>query len=338
MSIVDRIKQAAQEQKVSITAMEKQLSLSPKSIYRWDRSEPSISKVVAVANYLHVPLIWLATGSYSDFSSPAINGTCEVMNDENHTSLLERIKKAALNQGLTIKDVERQLGFSNGTIGKWAKSSPTIDRVMAVADLLHVSLLWLLNLEEKSSKNSNDFMKKYEMLSDIDKIKIDHFLQIALVDPSIPDKENFSNDQPYSDCVDRQTTTCGSPKQLLAVLGHVAAGKPIEGISTPLDYVIPPVHADYVLIANGYSMEPVIQSGEYIYVKNQSTLETGDIGIFYIDGDVTCKVYQPKSDCIVLRSLNPDFKPFKYSLNEHHDFKIQGKVVLTDEQKERFSK
>ncbi len=84
-------------------------------------------------------------------------------------------------------------------------------------------------------------------------------------------------------------------------------------------------------------MEPVILDGEYIFVKKCDSLDYGDIGIFYINGDVTCKKYHPQPDRLVLQSLNPDFKPFKYSLNDNYDFKIQGKVILTSTQKNRFS-
>jgi SOS-response transcriptional repressor LexA len=82
-------------------------------------------------------------------------------------------------------------------------------------------------------------------------------------------------------------------------------------------------------------MEPIIYDGEHIFVKNTSTLEYGEIGIFYINGEVTCKKYHPTDECIYLESLNPDFQPFKYDFKNECDFKIQGRVLLTSEQKAR---
>lgn len=328
MSIVNRIKQVTQEKQISISTIETELQLSPKSIYRWDKSEPSISKVVAVANFLQVPLIWLATGSYSDYAIPDGVDDDEISNNNSCSTLLERIKEASQNKGITIKYLEQQLGFSNGTIGKWEKSSPTVDRLVAVADFLQVSLLWLLNRNEDSLKDNN-IIAKYELLPESDKKRIANYIEISLTDSDCLSKIEFQTQQflrinQYRNLLSR-----------IAILGYVAAGFPIEGISTPLGYADPLVPADYVLIAKGNSMEPVIFNKEYIYVKNQSTLDNGDIGIFYIDGEVTCKIYQPKDDCILLCSLNPEFKPFKYSLNEEHDFKIQGKVILTNEQRAR---
>lgn len=160
-------------------------------------------------------------------------------------------------------------------------------------------------------------------------------MEISLLNPPAVTYSTSSNIS--SRLLKEESTEYGiiAKEDSIAVLGYVAAGEPIEGISVPLGYIAPPFHADYVLIAKGHSMEPVIHDGEYIFVKSCKTLCAGEIGIFYIDGEVTCKKYQPEQDCILLQSLNPDFKPFKYSLNENHDFKIQGKVVLTPEQKAR---
>ena len=249
--------------------------------------------------------------------------------------LVDRIKQVAAQKNLTLKKIELDLGFSNGTIGKWKDSSPTLERILAVADYLNVSLMWLIGRNEQSFEDSS-FLNKYNSLSPTDKIKIENFLSIA----TLSDTPLFQ--YPSKDSTDDSLTLhedslpYGSNSHShIAVLGKVAARKPIEGISIPLDYISAPVNADYALIAQGHSMEPVIQDGDYIYVKNCNELHTGDIGIFYIDGEVTCKKYYPQPDCIILKSLNPDFTPFKYPLNNWHDFKIQGKVLLSNEQLSR---
>lgn len=51
--------------------------------------------------------------------------------------------KSLLN-GLTIKELERNLGFSNGSIAKWEKSFPSVDKVMKVADYFGVTAEFLL--------------------------------------------------------------------------------------------------------------------------------------------------------------------------------------------------
>ena len=262
-------------------------------------------------------------------------------------SIVNRIKDAAAQNGTSIPQIEHELGFGNRTLYRWDKNSPSMDKVISVANLLNVSVSWLAtgvsetkNIVDNSHSEEEDiFLNKYRKLSDLDKTKINYFMEICLLD--VPSKKvsynNIEGTNSKTSVVREAAATYKTQAKEIAVLGYVAAGEPIEGISIPLGYISAPVSADYALIAKGHSMEPVIQDGEYIFVRNCESLNLEDIGIFYIDGNVTCKQYSPTSSTMVLRSLNPDFTPFKYPLTEQHDFKIQGKVILTEDQKQRFS-
>lgn len=61
------------------------------------------------------------------------------------------IKSVAKPQGKSIYRIEKDLGFSNGTIGKWDRSMPGADSLQAVADYLGTTPQYLLRLakEEK---------------------------------------------------------------------------------------------------------------------------------------------------------------------------------------------
>ena len=52
----------------------------------------------------------------------------------------ERIKEICKSRGISVSKIEKELGFGNGTIGKWGKSgrTPTYDRIYAVAEYLGV--------------------------------------------------------------------------------------------------------------------------------------------------------------------------------------------------------
>lgn len=41
---------------------------------------------------------------------------------------------------MTVAQLERELGFSNGSIAKWERTSPSIDKVQKVADYFGVSI------------------------------------------------------------------------------------------------------------------------------------------------------------------------------------------------------
>ena len=42
--------------------------------------------------------------------------------------------------GISIAKLEKELGIGNGTIGRWEKSSPTIDNLKKVADYFGVTV------------------------------------------------------------------------------------------------------------------------------------------------------------------------------------------------------
>ena len=59
-------------------------------------------------------------------------------------TLLERIRALAKEQGMSISKLEDSLGFGNGTISRWDKSSPSIEKLQAVGKALNVSIAFLL--------------------------------------------------------------------------------------------------------------------------------------------------------------------------------------------------
>lgn len=58
--------------------------------------------------------------------------------------LLKNIRKLCQERQTTVAQMEREIGLSNGTISKWATSSPTVNNLKAVADYLGVSMDELL--------------------------------------------------------------------------------------------------------------------------------------------------------------------------------------------------
>ena len=56
MRIYENVKRLAKEKKTNVLAIEKRLGFSRGSIFKWDNSVPSVSKVAAVAKLLEVPI------------------------------------------------------------------------------------------------------------------------------------------------------------------------------------------------------------------------------------------------------------------------------------------
>lgn len=56
-----KIKQLCIENKITITELERELKFGNGTIHKWDSVQPSIGKVIAVANHFKVPLESLIT-------------------------------------------------------------------------------------------------------------------------------------------------------------------------------------------------------------------------------------------------------------------------------------
>lgn len=63
--------------------------------------------------------------------------------------IVKNIKNLCRKRGISLSGLEKQLGFGKSTISKWLKSSPTIEKLSAVAEYFDVSVDELLKPDEK---------------------------------------------------------------------------------------------------------------------------------------------------------------------------------------------
>lgn len=59
-------------------------------------------------------------------------------------TVVERIKESAKRQGYNLKTTALKAGLSENAIYSWQKYTPSSDKLAAVADVLHVSVDYLL--------------------------------------------------------------------------------------------------------------------------------------------------------------------------------------------------
>ncbi len=121
----------------------------------------------------------------------------------------------------------------------------------------------------------------------------------------------------------------------IPVLGHVAAGIPIDAVEDIIDYEEIPedmvrTGEYFALQIKGDSMEPRISSGDVVIVKKQSQVDSGQIGIVIVNGhEATCKKIMYTESGIMLISTNPIYEPQYYTAEQVVNLPVVviGKVV-----------
>jgi len=118
------------------------------------------------------------------------------------------------------------------------------------------------------------------------------------------------------------------------VLGRVAAGLPIlaeENVvdSVRIDRMLVKGSQDvFGLRVQGDSMiEAGILSGDYIFVRKQSTAERGDIVVALIGDDATVKYYYPERDYVRFQPANAQMAPILVRATDFKSTMLLGKVV-----------
>ncbi len=119
--------------------------------------------------------------------------------------------------------------------------------------------------------------------------------------------------------------------QVLPLYGYIAAGQPIEAVSSPETFQVPDSFAPqggrcYVLQVQGESMiDEHIQDGDYVVVESRETAEPGEMVVALIDGEnVTLKKFYPEGNQVRLQPANTSLEPILLDTNR---VKIQGVVV-----------
>ena len=81
-------------------------------------------------------------------------------------NLYSRIKKLCAKHNITITKLESELGFGSSSIKKWEKtSSPSVDKIMKVANYFDVSIDYLLGRSDiEGSISEHEKEKMMQML------------------------------------------------------------------------------------------------------------------------------------------------------------------------------
>jgi repressor LexA len=109
----------------------------------------------------------------------------------------------------------------------------------------------------------------------------------------------------------------------------------VEAVEEVLDYeeITPQMAATgefFALRIRGQSMEPRMLDGDVVIVRQQNDINSGEVGVFLVNGDeATVKKARKQDDGILLIPYNSDFDSMFYSNDaiEQLPVRVIGKVV-----------
>lgn len=194
------------------------------------------------------------------------------------------IKKLCHDNGVTVAQLERETGLSNGSIRNWDKSTPSVDKALAVARYFGVSLDYLLGIDAPA-------VAVDPLAADLARLD-EHGRELVRAIISV---ELRREEKPVVEL----------PKKVIPLFPAAAGpGEPIDG--EPLDdyEVEADSPAQFAVKVSGDSMEPELHDGEIVLCKRKRP-QIGDLAVISVNGSMLVKQYiEDGFGNIYLRSLN----------------------------------
>lgn len=115
----------------------------------------------------------------------------------------------------------------------------------------------------------------------------------------------------------------------IPIVGTIAAGTPILAEENIEDYFVIDnrVNADFGLKVKGDSMiNANIFDGDIVFIRQQPTLENGEIGAILLDDEATLKRFSKKENSVILQAENPSMTDWPRIYTDVN-IRILGKLV-----------
>lgn len=284
----------------------------------------------------------------------------------------ERIRERRQQLGLSMAELGKKLGITAAAVSRYelGQREININTLQRIADALGIHMLDLTGVGDDLEKYATDLTppipdirQMYEALTAEEMARfweVIHGDKPAKKAPSDLSEEALKIakdyhelDQPGKNVVKVVIAEEGKRVQAEKERRQVAASDPAEtryiplyytpaaaGMTSPAagqdyDYIEVgsdvPRQADFAVRIDGESMEPYIRDNSIVYV-NREPLENGDVGIFYVDGDMLCKQYY-KDDYgnVHLLSLNRNYSQadrFIHAKDNDTVMTYYGRVIL----------
>lgn len=250
----------------------------------------------------------------------------------------QRLKNLRLEQNKTQQVLASRVGVSVVAVRSWehGNKKPSLDALIALGEALNTSIDDLLGLK-------SGFKPVGIVLSPTEKNLLDTYQALDQHGQKIVDTicaiEKERIDALHKDSRPKVVSIKEAVKARERYVPHYTTPS-AAGINVPLDGTDfemmlvddgVPEDADYAVDIQGNSMAPYIYDGDMVFVKKDTDLAIGDVGIFCVDGAMYCKQYYPDGNGnLILVSANEALRHTNIFISADSGSSVTtcGKVLL----------
>ncbi|MBZ8174047.1 helix-turn-helix domain-containing protein [Staphylococcus delphini] len=231
------------------------------------------------------------------------------------TSFSSNLERLMNKRDMSDSDLAALVDVNRTTVTRWRKGirSPKLDKLPEIANVFGVEPLDLI-----CESNNQEVIGKINDVSS------------QLTPPRQKRVLDFANEQLNEQ--NNKVLHINSHNVIseeVAVYGYASAGTGetlIDGVEFTTQYNGHIPNHDFALQVNGDSMEPMFEDKEIIFIDKTKQINSGQIGIFVIDGEAYLKKVFISDKGIRLVSLNSKYPDLFFDKN--HDIEVAGKVIL----------
>ena len=233
---------------------------------------------------------------------------------------------------MTMKELGNKLGKTESTVSKWVSgaSTPMAKDLSAMTFIFNTDINTLMYGGEQNSSTILTLITETSV-----KLETPRQEKVYVFAKNQLDEQEKEDSRNKNITSLEQFRKKKEEKQQLGSIkfcGVVSAGtgeflvdnQPHENIDLPAEQI--PNDADFCLRVNGDSMEPIFHNGDYVFVKRQLEIYSGNIGVVTVNGESFLKRIRFENNNVRLESFNKKYKDI--IITENDEFRIVGKVVM----------
>lgn len=228
------------------------------------------------------------------------------------------LREARVKAGFSQRDVYERLKIRQSTFSSWetGKSEPDIATFLMLCDMygIHEPAELFLGLPSRLefTERETALIKSFRRLDERGRLAVENCAEFGVgYLGAAPRVKIGKTIRPVS--VSLQPAAAGR-------------GNFVDSADWEVIEAEAPKYADFGIRISGDSMEPLIHSGDVVWVKRQDIIENGEIGIFMLNDNAYCKKLVKKDGETFLVSLNKKYKPMK--IGESDIVSVYGKVLI----------